>query len=150
MKEFERVCKEFEAMDSETYYALLLEKSKVIIPALSVITVDGLEGLAIYASFILGAIVTDGRLSLEEYAISSPLFKAFFGEEVTYSDCEFIVRKMRSEEKELRRYVDDMVDVLGMLSNDLKDDIILVCLMICAIDGKVSSKEKKWIKQLIK
>ena len=26
--------------------------------------------------------------------------------------------------------------------------IIIVCLMVCAIDGKISGKEKKWIKQL--
>ena len=42
-----------------------------------------------------------------------------------------------------------MVDILGLLSDELKDDIVIICLMICAIDGKVSLKEKKWIKQLI-
>ena len=43
-----------------------------------------------------------------------------------------------------------MVDILGMVSVELKTDIILVCLMVCAIDGHVSRKEKKWIKQLIR
>ncbi len=45
--------------------------------------------------------------------------------------------------------MDRMVDVIGLVSPELKDDIVLVCLMVCAVDGKVSAKEKKWIKQLI-
>ena len=32
---------------------------------------------------------------------------------------------------------------------DAKEDIITVCLLICAIDGNISAKEKNWIKQLI-
>ena len=43
-----------------------------------------------------------------------------------------------------------MVDILGELDDELKDDIVIVCMMICAIDGKISLKEKNWIKQLIK
>lgn len=37
-----------------------------------------------------------------------------------------------------------------MLSEELKENIIIVCLLICAVDGKVSPKEKTWIKQLVK
>lgn len=150
MKEFNSICKEFEGMDVLTYTAILGQKAKNIIPALSAITEDGIDGLELFASFIVGAVVADGGLSVEEYAITFPIFKAFFGEGISYEDCDYIVRKMRSEGKQLKRYVDDMVDVFGQLSEELKNDIVLVCLMICAIDGKVSSKEKRWIKQLLK
>ncbi len=51
--------------------------------------------------------------------------------------------------KDYKRTMDRMVDVIGLVSPELKDDIVLVCLMVCAVDGKVSAKEKKWIKQLI-
>lgn len=43
-----------------------------------------------------------------------------------------------------------MVDILGQLSDKLKEDIIIVCLLICAVDGTISYKERKWVKQLIK
>lgn len=150
MKEFDIICKEFEQMDVLTYTAILAEKAHNIIPALREITEDGIDGLALFASFIVGAAVADGELTVEEYAVTFPIFKVFFGESISYEDCDRIVRNMRSESKQLKRYVDDMVDVFGMLSEDLKDDIVLVCLMICAIDGKVSSKEKRWIKQLVR
>lgn len=57
---------------------------------------------------------------------------------------------MRQEQREMKKVVDEMVDVLGILSDDLKNDIVLVCMLICAVDGKISLKEKSWIKQLLK
>ena len=150
MREFDLLCKEFEEMDSETYAALLLEKSATLVPALSLISANGLSGIAIFSTFIFGAIAADGRLSEEEYTLVYPLLHAFFGDKIDYESCKKAVKSMRAESKDLKETANEMVDVLGELSEDLKDDIILVCLMICSIDGKISLKEKQWIKKLIK
>ncbi len=150
MKEFDLLCREFEEMDGLTYTALLAEKSAHVLPALAAVTADGMEGASAFAIFILGAIAADGKLSEEEYALVSPLLKAFFGDAVDYDACKKAVKSMRAEREGLKEIADVMVDVLGLLSEDLKDDIVLVCLMICAIDGKVSHKEKQWIKQLVR
>lgn len=137
-------------MDVLSYVALLGIKSKRILPALIDITQDGETGVEIFASFIIGAIAADGRLSETEYELLSPLLHAFFGEELDYETCKKAFRKMAPEQRELKKSVDEMIDVLGLLSDDLKDDIITVCLLICAVDGKVSLRERNWIKQLIK
>ena len=150
MSEFNKICKEFEQLDVISYVALLGIKSKRILPALIDITQDGETGVEIFASFIIGAIAADGRLSETEYELLSPLLHAFFGEELDYETCKKAFRKMAPEQRELKKSVDEMVDVLGLLSDDLKDDIITVCLLICAVDGKVSLRERNWIKQLIK
>lgn len=150
MREFDKLCKEFENLDALTYGALLAEKSLKIIPALGAITEDGLSGVQIFNTFILGAMAADGKLSEEEYLLCYPLIKVFFGDELTYEDCAAVFRKLKKDHRELKKSVDEMVDVLGLVSEDLKDDIILVCLAICAIDGKVSLSEKAWIKKLIK
>ena len=150
MKDFDLLCKEFEEMDGETYTALLAKKAATLIPALSLISVDALSGIGIFSTFIFGAIGADGRLSEEEYALVHPLLHAFFGDKVDYEACRAAVRAARAETKALKEAADEMVDVLAELSEDLKNDLILVCLMICAIDGKVSLKEKQWIKKLIK
>ena len=150
MREFDALCKEYENLDALTYTAILVEKSAKIIPALKAITEDGLDGVTLFASFIMGAVVADGNLSFEEYAITFPLFKVFFGTDVQFEDCAYIVKKMRREARQITKYVNDMVTVFGLLSEELKEDIVLVCLMVCAIDGKVSLKEKLWIKKLMR
>ena len=150
MREFDLLCKELEQMDPLTYAAILAEKSLKILPALTVIEQDGVDAVLEYATFILGAMAADGRLSEEEYLVCEPLLKAFFGDSIDYATCKVLVRTLRSETRALKRAVDNMVDIIGLLSEELKSDVILVCMMVCAIDGKISLKEKHWIKQLIR
>ncbi len=150
MTDFDKLCKEFEQLDVVSYTTLLADRSQRIIPYLAAITQDGESGVEIFASFIYGAIAADGRLSEEEYAIVYPLLHAFFGDSLNYEDAKKAFRKIKAENRDVKKTVDEMVDVLGILSDDLKNDIILVCMLICAVDGKVSLKEKNWIKQLMK
>ncbi len=149
MSDFNKLCKEFEQIDATTYRALLAEKSLKVLPALMAITEDGLNGAEIFATFIMGAIAADGKLSEEEYLLVYPLLSLFFGDSVNYEDCKKAVRSLRKESNELKKIVDEMVDVIGLVSDDLKDDIIIVIMLITAIDGKISLREKNWIKKLI-
>ncbi len=150
MKEFDQLCREFEQLDPLTYGVLLAEKAADIFPALALVTGSEEEGASLFATFILGAVAADGKLSEEEYALVYPMFHAFFGEEADYEACKKAVRSMRAEKKDLKETVDAIVDLMGLLSEELKDEIVLVCLMICAIDGKVSLSEKNWIKKLVR
>ena len=150
MSEFDRLCKEFENIDYEEYALLLKEKSLKVLPALAVITQGGLSGVEIFGSFITAAVVADGKLAEEEYALLYPMLNLFFGETLDYESCKKAVKQMAPEGKELKKLTNEMVDVLGILSKDLKEDIIIICMLICAVDGKVSLREKLWIKQLIK
>ncbi len=150
MSEFDKLCKQFENLDVVSYTTLLEQRSRKIIPALSAISQDGQSGVQIFMTFILGAIVADNRLSEDEYALILPLMHSFFGESVNYEQAKRDFRKIRPEQNELKKITDEMIDVLGILSDDLKNDIVLVCMLICAVDGKISLKEKNWIKQMLK
>ena len=87
-------------------------------------------------------ILVDGEIELEYASIN--------GENIDYESCKLMARYFRKENKELKKYLDLVTDLLGLLSDELKEDLIVVCLLICAIDGKISLKEKRWIKQLIR
>ena len=145
MKDFNRLCKEFEEMDAAEYNVILDNLASRIIPALQVITDDGLKGEMIFARFLIGAVVSDGKLSEAEYAFMEPTLLRFFGDTVDFDYCKKLIRENRTAGKEIKSETDRMVDMLGMLSDDLKNDIITVCLMVCAVDGKVSLREKNWI-----
>ena len=151
MFEFEKLCRQIELMDHETFAQIITEKSVNIVKALSVITRNGIDGLTIYTHFILCSVAADGRLAEEEYLLLKPLFESLVGKEVGYQDAIAIFKAAGLDNpKEYKKVVDQMVDILGMLSLDLKKDIVIVCLMICAVDGKISFKEKRWVKQLIR
>ena len=129
MKEFDQICKEVENMDVLTYGTVLADKALTIIPALNKITEDRIDAVSIFATFVIGSIVADGKLDENEYILLYPMLHAFFRDDVNYEDCKKIARTFRKEGKELKKYVDYMVDVLGLVSDELKEDIIVVCLL---------------------
>ena len=109
MKDFDKICKDFENIDIDTYAAVLTEKAMKLIPALSAFSEDGLSGVEIFASFIYGAIAADGKLSEDEYALIYPLLHAFFGDSINYEDAKRAFSSLSKEHKELKNMVDDMV-----------------------------------------
>ena len=145
MRKFNEICKSVENMDVLTYSAVLAKKSLEILPALNEITEDEIDAVTIFATFIIGSIVADGKIKEEEYLLLYP----FFGDSIDYEDCKKVAKEFKQEGKELKQYIDYIVDIFGLISDELKEDIITVCLLICAIDGNISAKEKNWIKQLI-
>ena len=150
MKDFDLLCREFEKMDPLSYDLFLTQKATEIIPVLSETAENGIAGTAIFFTFILGAISADGKISKEEYELILPTLKKFFGNSVDYSMVKEFFKDFKKEGSELKNVVDQMVDILGLFSDELKQDVIIVCMLICAVDGKINSKEKKWIMQLIK
>ncbi len=149
MKEFDLLCKEFEQMDPVSYDVFLTTKSAEIIPVLSAAAKNGVTGTTIFFSFILGAVCADGKLTEPEFALIAPIAKMFFGDSVNYDSAKKAFKSLKRENKELKEIVEQMIDIIGLFSEELKEDIIIICMMICAVDGKITNKEKKWIMQLI-
>ena len=132
-----------------TYSDLLREKSVNVMAAMAMISRDGLTGVQIYTSFIIAAIMADGRLDKSEYELIRPMLEKMLGSEVTYEEAKAAFKAVRKDAKDDRVIIDYMVDILGEVSPELKADIVIITMLVCAVDGKISYKEKKWIKQLI-
>ena len=120
MKEFNKLCKEFEEMDAGTYNTVLDELSARIIPALELITADGIKGELIFARFLMGAIVSDGKLSASEYLFMEPMLKRFFGGTVDFDYCKTLIKENRTMGKELKNEVDYMVDAIIASVEEMK------------------------------
>ena len=50
-----------------TYSAVLAKKSLEILPALNEITEDEIDAVTIFATFIIGSIVADGKIKIVDY-----------------------------------------------------------------------------------
>ena len=149
MTEFDDLCREAEDIDFETRCAILKGKSQEILPLLSEKSEDGESGADILSTFLFSAMAADGRLSSEEYDLLYPLLSSFLGEKINYTDAKKAVGAMRKENREMKKISEDMVGVLAEFSEDLRREIVLVIMMICTADGKISLSEKLWIKKLL-
>ena len=63
---------------------------------------------------------------------------------------------MQAEAEEGVKLLEDSGSVVGFLddiaeqtSNDVRDDIIQLTILISAVDGRISDKEKGWIGKLM-
>ena len=149
MKSFQQLYKEVTSISGFDYADVLEEKAKKIIPVLSTLN-GGREGaMAVFSEFILCALASDGRLTKSEYYGLKPTLHLFFGDDFNYDACELAVQNIKETRGMLKIVLDNMVDMYGAVNDALKEDIITVCLIICAVDGKVALKERNWIKKLI-
>lgn len=149
MRNFNELCKIAEELNPVEYAAIVTDKSLKILPALNNVTGSIGETAELFASFLMASIYADGKLDEGEYALMLPMLKLLFGNEFDYDAAKALAKMFRPEGRELKKAVSDIVGVLGRVDENLKDDIVLVCLLICAVDGKITLREKNYIKQLI-
>lgn len=150
MNDFDRLCKTFEDLDPASYSVVLAQKSKDVLEGLAAVTGDVQSAVDLYVDIVLMAISADGKLDREEYILVEPGLSAAVGQDITYDDARRIFAKANLDARDNKAAVDEIVDMVGQVSPEIKDDIVLLTLIICSVDGKVSGKEKAWIRQLIK
>ena len=148
MSSFDRLCETFEQMDGKDFTAIFNAKSVEVLNAL--VEMSGADGVDAYLHFILAAVAADGTLAEEEFALIKPIFDRDAGKDVTYEEAVAMFKEMGLDDPAAYKdVIDTMVDIIGAFDEGLKDDIVLLSLMVCAVDGHVSEEEKDWIRQLI-
>ena len=147
---FNMLCEVLERLDDDTYNVLMEEKSSRIIPALMDITSDGLTGVQVYVDFVICAVAADGKLTEAEYQLIKPILDLSLEKDVGYGDAQkFFYDNGLDKPEGYKQAMDAIADLLGLVSEELKDDIVLLCMLVCAVDGEMSDEEREWIQQLI-
>ena len=151
MTDFDTLCKQLEQMDSEKYAQIFADISDDVIADLTALTTNGKDGVTAYMQFVLASVAADGILSKPEFTLLKPWFDKMTEKDTTYDEAVEIFNGLGLNEPEVyKEIIDTMVDIIGLVSEEIKDDIVLLCLLVCAIDGDISDKEKDWIRQLAK
>lgn len=149
MFEFKKLCETYENLSSVEKGLFLTEKSVKILAKLRLLDLPELEPIPTLAGFIVGSVVADGKINEREYMLMYPALVRVFGVDFDLSAVKntFECSDVR---KVLTDYTEEMFKVLSLLDDDLKNDIVILCLCIVAIDGKVSFREKRYVKRLCK
>lgn len=91
----------------------------------------------------------DGKINEREYLVMYPALIEIF-------DYDFDFQSVKQEfchggtRKILNEYTERMLRVFDCLDGDLADDTITLCLCVTAADGKISLREKRYIKRLFR
>ena len=147
---FELACKDVERLDPKTYREIVAEKSARVIKTLTMISDDEVSATSFFTGILLGAVICDGVLDEAEFNLIKPMMDVALGKEVTFEDACDTVNQLVPDKKSYKDYVNKMTDLFGQMSDAMKTDIVTVSLLVCAADGKISFKERRWLKELAK
>lgn len=148
MFEYIEKCKKFEKLSTFERFALLANKSLIVTNNLSKLGFNVNESLSLIATFILGSIVSDGEVNEKEYLLMYPALLRTFGDNFDFDSIKEAFKNDFKTRKELKNYLKDILSLLNNVSNELKEDIIDICFAIVTIDGKLSLKERIYMRKL--
>ena len=150
MFEFTKICNEFEKMSALERKFLLTEKSVVILKKLSDLGVDGVDPVETLAAFILGSVCSDGKVNEQEYLLIYPALQKVFGDRVDFNAIKLALSADKAGHKAVKDYSVELMKVLNKADESLFEDVVALCLCVTSLDGKVTLKEKNYIKRLVK
>ena len=148
MFEYIEKCKKFEKLSTFDRFALLANKSLIITNKLSELGLNVNESLSLIATFILGSIVSDGEVNEKEFLLMYPALLRTFGDNFDFDSIKEAFQNDFKTRNELKNYLKDILSLLNSVSNELKEDIIDICFAIVTIDGKLSLKERIYMRKL--
>lgn len=148
MFEFKKLCNSFENANAVEKGALIAEMSAVISYRLKELNITGTDPMTVLAGFIIGSVVADGKVNEQEYLLIYPALVRTFGDGFDFNSVKVSFEKDKSSKNAVTEYTEKLLQIFVLLDEDIKEDIIKLCLCVVSIDGKITLREKKHIKRL--
>lgn len=148
MFEFKKLCDSYEKLSTVEKGLLLAEKSASITAKLCLLDIPGVDPISALAGFIIGSVVSDGKINEQEYLLIYPSLARVFGDGFDFASIKDSFEKDGDGRRMIAEYTEELMSVISFLDESVADDLIMLCLCVTAIDGRVSLKEKNYIKRL--
>ena len=149
MFEFKKLCNELEKLSPAERGVLLAEKSVSVVKGLKALDLP-FNALETLVTFIIGSVVSDGALSEKDYLYIYPSLVKAFGHDFDFISAKQALQIAKDIKKEIAKYTKELLSVIAKCDENLATDIVALCLLITSVDGKISLKEKRYIRQLCK
>lgn len=148
MFEFRKLCNEFENLNSVERSLLLTEKSVKILAKIKLFDLP-VDPISTLVGFIVGSVVADGKINEKEYLLIYPALIKAFGYDFDFQSVKQSFASSGAR-KLIGDYTKQMLQILSLADDELKCDVITLCLCVTALDEKISFREKQYIRRLCK
>lgn len=151
MLEFKKLCNEVEKLDPLSRGILLAEKSIAVVRGIKKLDppVD-LDPVLTLATFIIGSVVSDGSIDEKAYLYIYPSLVKAFGKDFDFDAVKRTFRTAENVDKEISDRTRELMSIISQCDEILAADVITLCLAAVSVDGKISLKEKRYVKRLLK
>lgn len=150
MFEFTKLCHRFETMSSVERAACLADCSVRITAKLAALDGWEIRPLDALAGFIIGSAVADGKLDEREYLLMYPALVHVLGEDFDFASVKASIEGDREGVKALQKDTEEVIRIYNTLDDTLQEDLLLLCLCVTSVDGKITLKEKNYLRRLLR
>ena len=150
MFEFQKLCRKIEEMDPRDKAVCLHANAAAVIGRLRALNIEDFDPVEVLAAFIVGSVVSDGSISEKDLLKISPSLSESFGDACDLEKIKYSFSVSKDVQKAIAQDTQELISVLALVDEDLACDIITLCLLVTSVDGKISPKEQRYVKQLIK
>ena len=149
MFEFKKLCKELEKLNPAERGVLLAEKSVSVVKGLNALDLP-FNGVETLVTFIIGSVVSDGLISENDYLYIYPSLVEAFGHDFDFKAAKQALQIAKDIKKEIATHTKKLLSIIANCDENLAMDIVALCLLVTSVDGKITIKEKRYIRQLCK
>ena len=150
MFEFSKLCKEFESLTVPERGVIKTGKSAEIFAKLRKLNMPGVDPVQTLAGFILGSVVADGRVNEQEYLLIYPALLHTFGDDFDFESIKKSFKDDRDGRNAVKEYTQEMLSLISLADESLIEDVVMLCLCVVSVDGKISPREQRYIRKLCK
>ncbi len=147
MFDFLKLCNSYEKLSTLERSALLAEKSLKVVSGLRKMDIHGVDAVNTLASFLIGSVVCDGDVNEVEYLLIYPSLVAVFGDSFDYETIKATFKGAEGK-KVVKECVAQMEEIYKLFDEEMRLDVFTLCLCVVAIDGKISLKERRYLRRL--
>ena len=140
-QKWHEVCK----LDPSSYLSIFQFKSDMIIFTTRDTYVDDINGLTLYVKLLFQTLNFNYAFNKEVYDKYKDLLSAAIGYEISFEEAERLASNGRRENRELNEFVDDVKRMFRKIPNEIKEDIILLCLILGCVDKRPSYKVRTFL-----
>ncbi len=101
------------------------------------------------AAYIVGSTVSDGGICEKDYLFIFPSLIKALGNECDIAEIKRAYKVSSDVQEEVESNLGAMHDIFRAAGEELKSDIVCLCLLIMAENGKLSPKERHYIERLV-
>lgn len=147
MFEFKKLCNEYEKLNSVEHGIMLAQKSVAVVDGLNALSLP-VDPVKTLVAFIIGSVASDGTLDEKAYLYIYPSLVKAFGSDYDFNAVKRMLKFAKDIESEISAQTEQLISVISQCDDALAADIVSLCLLITAVDGKITFKEKRYVKRL--
>lgn len=149
MFRFNKLCKKCEKLNPVQRNTLIVEKSTKILNVFrKMSTTSEISATNALAAFIVGSAISDGIILEKEYKVMYPALVKAFGSDYDFEAIKMAFLDDVSGIIQLKEYTANLTKIIRTADIRLEYDVLTLCVLIVSANGKVTRRERRYLKQL--